>query len=517
MRKSSLDRLIEYVSPQWGAQRSLARACIVEAERMVGFRDATATRMDKSIGSRGTSPDWNLELGFDRRNMVDRARQLDRDDLLASALLDVSTLNVVGTGFELRCTTKDDGWNRAFEQYWTEWCLKADCRGIHTFNEMLALMYRGKLRDGDAAWVFLSDGTIRQVESDEIASPTGGFTRPNDVDGVELDARGRPINYYVFAPDPNVLWGDRRSAVPAVHTVIPADYVTFLARRTRSGQTRGLTAFNGISWLLEQLSGTMEAVTTAVRLGAIYGLVFERADPFGGLGTTPAADGTTRQKLSTEPAQTIRAAPGETVKQIQPTQPGANFGDHTRLLIRVSGSRFGLPLELVIGDLSQTSYSSMRGGLLQCHRKWMVEQQELSHAATRVKNWVLVRAIEDGDMTFRKDADSHLWLKPGWQWVDPEVEVAADAMAVDLAIESRSAICARRGKRWDDTLKELAREEKMIEAAGLPRVMSNQTREAGGEPGEPKRAAKPKPAAAAHFVNRLRSPTNGTAPHHTAT
>ncbi len=207
-------RISPAVKPESKASERIQRGKFtsVAAERLSSYRGAQATRLDKPFpGARGASPDWTLEREYDRRDLVDRARQLERNSVLAEGMLSRSTEAVVGNGFGLQAKSADEVWNKDVEAKWKAWCESgADVRGLCSFGELLALVFRSFLRDGDVGAVLLSTGHIRVVESDEIASPTG-YMRPNMVDGVELDEAGRPIAYHVIR-NPRMLAVDREVA-----------------------------------------------------------------------------------------------------------------------------------------------------------------------------------------------------------------------------------------------------------------------------------------------------------------
>jgi lambda family phage portal protein len=484
-----LDRVIVWVAPAWAAQRKIARFALDAAERFVGYREGRPSRIDAQVHARGASADWALELGFDRREIVDRARQLERDNALACTMLDRSVEHVVGEGFQLKVRTKDEGWNRAAEQLWQDWCAKGcDSRGMMTFSEMLATIFRSWLRDGDVAAVLESDGAVRLVESDEIASPVGGYSQPSDADGVELDRRGRIKAFYVFDYDPTVLWPDRRRATPRLVRV-PAESVIFLSRRQRAGQTRGISAFSGITWLLDQLDDTVEAVAVAHRMAACFGLFLKKKSPLSGATTTSDSRGEERPELAFEPGMVLRLDPDEEAGQIAPVHPSGMFETLMRALIRFAGSRFGLPLEVVNYDFSQSNYSNARAASLECSLSKRGKQKMLKGVCTDFWAFRLARAIREGDLTPRRDAGAHQWDVPGTPWIDPQVEVQAAQAAIDGGLDTRTKVLARRGLDFEETARELAAEKKLMDELGLPEVRGSLTRDpvvAGSKPAAPK-------------------------------
>lgn len=470
------DRAIAAVAPGWALQRSIARAQLGEVARLGAYRGATHERYDRDAPTyRGASADWTQEQAYDRRELVDRAQDLERKSILADAVLEASTLNVVGHGFRLQCQTDDVGWNAAVEERWREWGEhEADSRGIAPLDDLLALTYRSYLRDGDVGAVLQSDGQVRLVESDEISSRAGPFRPDAGVDGIDLDERGRVLRYHVNA-DARGGYVDRRLQGKQID--VDAKDMLFIARRQRLGQTRGISAFAGVSWILDQIDGQIEAVTVAARMAACFGLVLKRAARFPGTQTVVDSAAITRKKLRLEPGAMLEIDPGESVEQINPTHPAQAFPPMIQLLARLVGRPFGLPLEVILLDFSQSNYSSSRGALLQAHKTWGRDQGKLARFLEAIFAWRLAAWVREGEIPFREDWRAHVWLRPGWQWVDPQAEVQAGLAAIDAGLDTASAIAARGGQDFEELILQRERELAFARKHGVDLARSNVTRD----------------------------------------
>lgn len=474
-----LERAISWLSPEWAHKRQAFRA---QTEELASYRGARHARLGRGNPTTGRA-DYHLETTYDRRELVDRARQLERSSVIAEGLLSRATENVVGCGFRLQAQSRSDAWNEAVEAAWVDWAeFDADVRGLSPMSELLALTYRSWLRDGDVGTILLADGALQHFESDQLANPDGSSIPTREmVDGIKLDRRGRPISYHVAtAPDP-------KSAVRfgQVFTEIPAKNVLFLARRQRIGQTRGLSAFSGVAWLLDQIDGQIEAVTAAARMAACMGLVVARKGRMSGLNTDTNSNGETVRKLTFEPGMLWELAEGDQVTQVNPSQPSGNFPDFLATLGRLVGLAFGLPLEVAFLDFSRTNYSSARASLLQAHQVWQTHQQMLSRYMSRIYRWWLVESMRSGRIPARRDALSHTWITPGWKWVDPEKELKAQLGAVDAGVMTLSDIAMQQGRDFAELVGARKREVEMIREAGLPEVLSTMTRDVRPEPAAP--------------------------------
>jgi lambda family phage portal protein len=487
-----LDQIISVVAPSWAAERVAARLAMSEAERLSNHRGAVHTRLDRPAPeTRGASPDWTLERGLERRVLVDRARQLEQSSVLAEGMLSRSQESVVGNGFALQAKTTGDGskeWNEAAEALWKEWAdSEADVRGLCSFGELLGLVFRSYLRDGDVGTVLLANGQLRVIESDEIATPTG-YMASNLVDGIELDAAGKPTTFHVIQ-NARMLAADRRSV--HAHLQIPAENVLFLARRRRLGQTRGISAFAGVTWVLDQIDGNIEAVTVAARMAACFGIVIKRRARGSGLPQETGPDGVARRKMRVEPGGFFEVEPDEDVKQVQAAQPTTNFSDFIRILGRIASVAFGLPVEILLMDFEKTNYSNARAALLQAWNVWRVHQRMLKRFCSRIYTWKVLQWMEAGLLPVREDALEHGWICPGWQWIDPVNEIQSTLAAIDAGLETRANAIMRLGYDPEEQWTQLEKEYADMEAKGIPVVRSTLTRDPVA-PEKPAEALAPK-------------------------
>lgn len=470
-----VDQAIGVLSPSWAADRQIHR----HTQELM-YRAARHSRLDRKKAREG-SADNKLEQGEQRRRMVDRARQLERDSVLADALLSRSQEYVVGPGFKLQAKTASDSFNEAAEALWNTWAGEskaADVRGMSTFGELLSLALRSYLRDGDVGAIQLSDGKLQMVESDQLSSPFGSSIPTRKmIDGVELDDRGKPVAYHVVdKPDPintsvRFQFGRER------RTRVPADQFIFLTRRKRIGQTRGVSAFSPVAWLLDEMDGNIEAVTAAARMAACVGLVIASKRRMAGLPTEQGSDGQNRRKLTLEPGMIKEVAQDAKVTQIDPKQPTQNFPEFLRTLARLASASFGVPVEIALLNFEKSNFSNARTALMQAWQVWTCLQLILKGFSTRVYNWKMIEWMRAGLLPVREDALEHEWTAPGWKWIDPTKEIQATMAGIDAGLDSEIRAAKRLGLDFFELLEERKLAAEAREAAGLPEVRSTLTRD----------------------------------------
>ena len=469
--------VLGFLSPQWRMENAAAE---LVQEELTSFRNARHTRTSgRKIPTEGRA-DYHLEVGYDRRELVDRARQLERNSVIAAAMLDRAAENVVGRGFDLQCHSRNELWNKDVEEKWAAWCKTgADVRGLNTLGEIANLKFRSWLRDGDAGTIKLADGKLQLIESDQIANPMGNIPTRDQIDGINLDSRGRPTSFLVVK-DPDPMWASVRFGQEFVE--VPARDMIFLARRQRLGQTRGISAFNNCSWLLDQMDGMIEATTVAARMAACIGLVIQRQHRASGLTATVDAQGNSRRGMQLEPGMIAEVGQGDNVVTVNPHQPNQNFADYMATLGRIVALNFGLPLEVAFLDFSRTNYSSARAALLQAYQIWETHQDMMARWYTEIFQWWLMREITAGNISARRDALKHSWQTPCWAWIDPDKELKAHLAAIDAGLDTYTRVASSQGRNFEDVQRKRAEEDALKRELGLPITRSPMTRDEMSDP-----------------------------------
>lgn len=470
-----VDGFVGLFSPQAAAERLAYRAAQYDLQAALS-RGARHSRLDRSAPTRGVTA--NRALFTERLDHVARARQLEQNSAVFSSLLDRDADNVIGVGMRPQAQSASTAWNKRAEDLFKEWGEdQADCRGMDSFGEMQRLLYRSRKRDGDAGWLFLGDGSLRLTESEEIASPPGREAGPNMVEGVELDRRGRPQAFWlVDETDSAQLNPGYRTGTGRVR--VSADDFVFYPRRQRAGQTRGVPVSSTTSWLYDALDQHIEAALAASRLAASLGLIWQKKTRQTGLEQRQDEDGNTYGQMKVGAASILRIALGEDVKQLNPGQPVQQLPELIRLVARLLGLPFHFPLELVFLDFSTGNYAQARGVLLQAWQAWRVEQDLFKRRVLRPTWKRKVRDfIRDGKLRDRSDWDRHIWIAPGWQWIDPSNELDANLLAVDACFDTVTDILGRMGRDFSEILEVRKRELADMKKAGIDVVKSLKTRD----------------------------------------
>lgn len=480
-RGGLLDRFISWLSPERGAKRAAWRAAedqFTSVGGQRGYRSAAPSRIgNQQAGSGGA--DYHLEQNLDRLRIMERARQLVRDNPIAAGVVSRIRENVVGSGLKPQARSADLEWNAKAEELWAEWTSEPiDTRRLFSFIDLQRMAIDGYDRDGEFYTILRETGAVELVEADRISAPPDKRYRPYHVDGIDLDPlTAAPTMYYLAPRRADEHYSSGVTENPERQR-IPAKYVLHMARRERPSQTHGLSLFSSNAEWFEQLERYIEAEIQKARMGACVGMVISSAAPMGASAYNTSQAGTEFPRFEMEPGMVRELAPGESITQVDPTSPVTQFGEFIASFCRLLGAPSGLPLELILLDFSRGSYSSVRGALTQAHLVFRSRRQVLRDSTLiPIWRWKIIQWILSGALPRRPDCFAHAWIEPGFAWLDPTKEIQAEQMALDAGLKTYAEALAGQGKDFDEVVEQRSREEKKLKAAGLVFARSTATRD----------------------------------------
>jgi lambda family phage portal protein len=167
--------------------------------------------------------------------------------------------------------------------------------------------------------------------------------------------------------------------------------------------------------------------------------------------------------------------PGEDVKFSEPADVGGNYEAFERIQLLRIAAGLGLPYDMLTGDLSKTSYSSIRAGILSFRRlceqiQFGVFIYQFCRPTWRafVEQAVLAGKLDARDyMANRDDYLAVQWHTPKWAWVDPEKDVKAEIMAIRAGLKARSMSINETGQDEEEVDEQIARDNERADRLGL--------------------------------------------------
>jgi lambda family phage portal protein len=410
-----LDRAIEFVAPNFALRRATARLRIDEVRRYEGA--ALGRRTDGWL-TQSTSANADLQRALPR--LRDRHRDLVQNNgWIASAKLAIVTATV-GHGI----TTKLKG-SKTAQKRWKKWSESTECDadGVQNWYGLQALAMGTVMESGECLvrrrWRRLSDGLtvplqLQVLEPDyldhgktEIYAAGGRV-----VQGVEFDAKGKRIAYWLYEDHPGDLVGRN-----TVSKRVDARDVLHIYRRDRPGQVRGVPwgAPNIIT--VRDADDCEDAFLFRQKIANCQvGVISDKnADPASARKTPAMSEGF-------EPGRFDYLGPGQEITFNTPP-PASDINPMLRhYLLRIAGA-YGISYAALTGDLTRVNFSSGRMGHIQMSRN--------------VSNWQ--------------------WLMLAPQLLDPVVEWFADALRLSgLAVDNLSAEHGMPRREMIDPGKEIA-------------------------------------------------------------
>ena len=449
-----ISRVLGWVNPRWALRRELSRQALRQ------FYGAAKT-------GRATDGWTTISAGAETTNRG--SRDLERNSDVMGGLIHPMVSNVVGSGYQLQAKAlradgaEDEPFNTQVEELWKRWSRPQSCdiRGLLSLSEMLELIVRRRLVDGGVLVLKISDKNrfcLQVVEVDRLDTSVTAFTppgaeTPNRVEGgIEVDAYSRPVAYH--------LRGNTDAADLGSKRVLARD-VIYLPVLTRAEQVREMSPLCSSLSRIDDINEFIAAALQKEKTLSYFGAFVTNSVPGGGFGRGFAPTPKENQELALEQGMITYLAPGEDVKTINPAGVSASSGEMLRTTQRLTGSGQGLSYEAASRDMSQVNYSSARQGLLEDRKTYGSWQSYLiDHLLTPVyEEWLDWMALQNrlpvSPQDYAKSPEAyqrHIWVRPGWDWIDPLKEASANRVALETCQTTLQEICASKGKDWRDII-----------------------------------------------------------------
>lgn len=342
-------------------------------------------------------------------DLSSRARDLDRNDGMASGARITSNDNVVGTGLTLspkpnyrklsKTSEWASEWGKSVKAEWIDYSESRffDADDEMNFHQATQLMFDSAYVNGSAIAIPLwkeRQGTpfrtcFKIIDSDRLCNPDDMPDSLRIRGGIERDKSGKVIAYHIRDRHPGddgelPVGAPRWERIPARHPWGRSRFI-HVYKKERPGQSRGkaratavLAAFGmrGKYQLTElqaaivnsKIAGILESDLTCEEAAEIFDIDKEELAQaqvdWGGKLTAGAI---------------LNAPIGTKFKSHIPGRPQSGYVQYMQGIAREIGTGLGLPYELFARDFSETNYSSARAALLEAWRHFYVEREQLAY------------------------------------------------------------------------------------------------------------------------------------------
>lgn len=486
-----LDRTIGFFAPSRGLERAQARAAMTA---LLSYEGARAGRRTDGWITSGSSAD--SEVGLALTTMRERARDLVRNNPHAAKGLSVIVSNKIGTGIMIQAAGPNARLNKRIDERWKRWIDECDVQGKHDLYGLQSLAERTRAESGEALIRFIPTPArgrddiafrLQVLEPDFL-----DHTRHQQVDetteirhGIEY-RNGVPVAYYLFDRHP----GDSGFLGRSMQSQrVPAAEVIHLFKSLRAGQSRGMTDFAPVMLRLRAIDDYADAELMRKKIAACLAAFVTTPGglPASSIGPT-RVEGTDRYE-SVHPGMIGYLKPGESVTFSDP-KPSGDYREFLSEELHAVAAGLNMPFELLTGNLSEVTYTSHRGGLVQF--RGMVEADQWQLIVPQLcrpiwKRFVAEAALLDG--TLPRDVPA-TYTPPRFGLLDPAKEVPAMIEAIQGGVMTWPNTVRREGYDPMEQLEEIERWQKELDRRGIVLTSDARTQQKTAEPA-PTPAPKP--------------------------
>jgi lambda family phage portal protein len=434
-------------------------------------------RYDAAQASDNDSRHWQWSDGLSaraanspqvRRTLRNRSRYETVNNCYASGIVESLADDMVGAGPLLQMMTLDEGLDETIEVAWGEWCDKVG------FADKLHTMRQTRAVDGEAFLFLETDPDLGEIqldlhlyEADQIGTPyLYPPTKPNQVDGMELDDRGKPRAYHRLKEHP----GDTLAySLGYEYDVIPARYVIHWYLRRRPGQYRGVPELTPALRLFSQLRRYGLATLQAAEFAAANsGVIYTDLPPQNGIANTYDFEA-----FDYEHGMLTSLPAGWKMGQIDAKQPTANHAMFKQATLEEIARALKVPYNVASGNSSGYNYASGRLDDQRYYRSIGVDQARANReiCSRILREWLMeaakaTRMLPGGYE--RRGGWPHRWIWPAKEHVDPMKEAKAQQTRLQSMTTTFTEECYRDGTTPEKRRAVMAQEVKDFKKDGLP-------------------------------------------------
>lgn len=470
--KNLVDRFVGWLSPQAGLTRHFARQRLARAYEAASPRDSWRPRRA------GASA--NADHSADSATLRSKSRALIQNVPYITAGFEGLVAATIGTGIMPRATGREsEKINKLFE----EWCKVCDADNRLDYYGIQAAAYEAMELDGEVLIRLRprrpSDGLpvplqLQLLEIDWLDSSRNGTIDGNDVvNGIEYDVLGAIVGYWLWPQHP----GDntRLRGKKSQSQRVAASNIIHLFSPKRPGQGRGFPRLGPVIARVRDLQLYQDAELARknleTRLSVLAsGDLAQMANPAIGEGDPVERARQTGDLGELGSGEVLQMPSGTNFTVVQPkAAPG--YVEAVKFELHLIAAGFGVPYEMMTGDMSEVNFSSARVRLLDFRRsvtkvQWLTVIPKMLDPIHRafINAANLNGSIQGRDMSVR-------YSPPKWDYVNPEQDVRADLAEIGAGLSSLSEKLRQRGYNPDDVFAEMKSDFDKLKNLGILDIM----------------------------------------------
>ena len=476
MKPHWIDRVTAPIAPAWTLKRRRARVALTMLQRH--FEGAASGR--RTGGWNKSGGDVNAINNAALKPLREVARDLVRNNPWAESALSIITDHTVGYGI----MAKPSPANKPALEAWKAWAetTACDADGRHDFYGLQKLVTRTVAQDGEVLVRrrirFPEDNLplpiqLQVLDADflDTARDTAS-TLPNGhriIQGVEFDAIGRRVAYWLFREHPGSSFGTVGDSVP-----VPAESVLHVFRPTRAGQVRAPSWFAPVLLRFKDFDEFEDATLMKQKIAACLSVIYSSAD---GSSLNIGAEQDPDSLIQTLEPGLIHSVPaGDSIQIVQPPAV-REYPDYTRTVLRAIATGLGVTYEDLTGDYGEMNFSSSRASHIKHWQRvddWRWRML-IPQFCDPVWAWAMDAAVIMRQV--RGAAPAAKWTPPPRPMVNPVDEGLAYQRNIRNGLTPWAEVVRELGFDPDEQIEEIASFNQKLDANGIrldcdPRVMT---------------------------------------------
>ena len=502
---NSADRLVKYFSPERYIKRVKARYAVASVSSFVG-----SSKTRKATKNWNTSPgDADADILDTLDDLVQRSRDLVRNNPIAAGATLTKNISVIGTGLRLQSkisklfagipVEERQAIERDIEFKFKMWgeSFNCDVSKQLNFSGFQQLGYRQKQENGGFLALFTFVKTknypftlaLQLIEADRLSNPNNqrdgaevSADNKNKVfGGVEKDSTGAVIAYHIRKTHPGAINTDGKSEwarITAFNEGTGLPNILHVYQILRPGQSRGLPDLTPVIEPLKELGTYTEAELRAAVVSGLFTVFIKTEDgDSGDSGITVSNNPADTGEIALGSGAVVDLASNESIETANPGRPNTAFDPFTTAILREIGVGLGLPFEILIKHFT-ASYSASKAAILEAwrffrsERKWFID----SFCQPVFEAW-LYEAVLRGiikapgflsDPYIRKAYSSTYWIGDGPGHLNPLQEANAAKVRNDMGLTTlEREIAEYSGEDLDTNLDQLEVENNRLVSLGI--------------------------------------------------
>jgi len=456
-----IDKTIEWISPEWGLKRAIAR------ERFRSFDAATLGRRGKSMEqSRNTGP--NLEISQALTILRSRSRGFVRNNGWAKRAIQAISNNTVGEGIRpAPIGTKNQV--RKVKTIWKAWAESTQCDWYekNTFYGLQKLAMKEIAEGGEVLIIKrrvqptkanpipiklqLLEGDQLDHTRDTTSDEQGGYCRL----GVKYDKEGRLLGYYVFDNHPTDGGG---FFTKLQSTFIEKSECLHAFEILRIGQVRGIPMGIAAFLKMSDFSDYEDAQLIRQKVAACF-TAFVTGDEI-------ANPSDPLERVEPGIIQYLKS--GETVSFGNPP-PADGYDPYTTRILQGIAVAYGITYEMISGDYSKVNFSSGRMAQLNVidnFKEWQYNML-VPQICVPAWSWFMDAAVMAGLISGKLECSCTDWTAPRIKQLDPVKETTARILQIQSGLNTISECLREDGRDPEEFFEEYKSDMDRLKELGI--------------------------------------------------